>query len=281
MKTAEEPRVALVTGATNGIGYELTRKLLADDWEVAALIRSEFRRDDPLVRDSLARGRLRTYRAELTDFQSLRNALERIKTEERSLDTLFNNAGGSFPKLDYSKQGRELHFELHAVVSYIIFMELKELLRNGTMRTVINTSSSALKMVRRFNPDKLERPDTFKKLLGPYATSKLALSLWTSELAPSLSADGIRMLSVDPGGNNTIRKDKNSGLPLIAKMMMKLVFPPPTHGASLLYQAAAEANRTPSGSFLLKNRPYELPFAQHGRKVLELVRTIYEKEYAA
>jgi len=273
--------IALVTGATNGIGYELTRQLLADGWEVAALVRSDFRRDDPLVGASLARGQLRTYRAELTDYQSLRNALKQVQSEERRLDALFNNAGGSFPKYDFSRQGRELHFELHGVVPYIILMELKELLRNGTMRTVINTSSSVLKMVKRFDPDKLERPDTFKKLIGPYATSKLALSLWTRELAPALAADGIRMLSVDPGGNNTTRKGKKSGLPLLVKMMMKLIFPPPTHGASLLYQAATEAHRMPSGSFLLKNRPYELPFAQYGRQVLERVQAIYEKEYIA
>ncbi len=277
----KEKHTALVTGATNGIGFELTRKLLADGWQVAALVRSEFRKDDRLIADSLDRGRLRTYQADLADYGQLRTALARIQSEERPIDVLFNNAGGSFPELLYSKQGRELHYELQTVVPYVILMELKELLLRGTLRTVVNTSSNAFKFLKRFDPDSLDRPKSFKKLIGPYAASKLALSLWTREIAPRLAADGILIRSADPGGNNTLRSGKNSGLPFYVKPLMKLIFPPPTHGASLLYEAAVGANKHLTGAFLSKNRPVELPFAEHGSRVLEKVSEVYGREYAA
>ncbi len=79
------------------------------------------------------------------------------------------------------------------MVPYVIAMELRGLLRKGDLKTVVNTSSNAFEMTRRFDPDALERPASFKQLFGPYATSKLALSLWTREVAPLLAADGIKI----------------------------------------------------------------------------------------
>ncbi|WP_437733564.1 SDR family NAD(P)-dependent oxidoreductase [Sorangium sp. So ce1335] len=281
MNTTEHDKVALITGSSHGIGLELTRRLLSEGFQVVALNRSTFPEDDPLIRGSLERRRLRVHRADLSDFESLWRALDAIKASEQKIDVLFNNAGGSVPELTFSKQGRELHFELQAVVPYVIAMELRELLRKGTLKTVVNTSSNAFDMTRRFDPDALERPASFKQLFGPYATSKLALSLWTREVAPLLERDGIKIRSVDPGPNNTLRKGKRSGLPFYVEPLMRFFFPPPSQGASRLYEAAFGASRDLSGVYLRKDRARDLPFREHGPRVLEKVRAIHEAEFAA
>lgn len=46
MSTQQRENIALITGANAGIGLELTRKLLAEDWQVVALNRSGFPADD-------------------------------------------------------------------------------------------------------------------------------------------------------------------------------------------------------------------------------------------
>lgn len=281
MKTEGQTRTALITGASSGIGLELTRRLLSEGWEVIALIRSGFPEDDALLRDSLGRKQLRVYNAELTDFGGLKRALEQLKAKEEKIDLLFNNAGGSLAQLGFSPQGRELHFELQTVVPYILFRELKEHLLRGRFKTVINTSTGAFRFTRHFDAGTLERPTTFKKLLGPYATTKLALSLWTREVAPQAAAEGLRLLSVDPGGNNTLRKGTGSGLPLIPKLLMKFFFPPPTRGASLLYEAATNGREIPSGAYLSEGKVAELKFTSQGRKILEKVSAIYEREFQA
>ncbi|WP_437945337.1 SDR family NAD(P)-dependent oxidoreductase [Sorangium sp. So ce296] len=281
MITKEHDKVALITGANHGIGLELTRRLLSEGFQVIALNRSGFPEDDPLIRESIERRRLRVHRADLSDFESLRRALGAIRASEERIDVLFNNAGGSVPELTFSRQGRELHFELQTVAPYVIAMELRELLRRGSLKTVVNTSSNAFDMTRRFDPDALERPASFKQLFGPYATSKLALSLWTREVAPLLEKDGIKIRSVDPGGNNTLRKGKRSGLPFFVKTLMRLFFPPPTQGASRLYEGAFGAHRELSGVYLRKDRAMDLPFREHGPRVLEKVRSIHEREFAA
>jgi len=165
------------------------------------------------------------------------------------------------------------------VVPYIILMELKELINNGRYKTVINTSSSALKFTKEFTIEGLERPTSFRKLIGPYATSKLALSLWTQAIAPQLAKDGIKIRSVDPGGNNTLRKGKKSGLPLLVVPLMKLFFSPPTHGAGRLYEGAFGKHRNESGVFLLKGQVAKLKFKDQARSVLERIGSIYEREF--
>jgi NAD(P)-dependent dehydrogenase (short-subunit alcohol dehydrogenase family) len=211
----------------------------------------------------------------------LRRTLEEIKSKEQRIDILFNNAGRSFSELSYSKQGREYHYELMTVVPYIILMELKELIKSGSLKTVINTSSSALKFTKELSIESLERPKVFRKLIGPYAASKLALSLWTQAIAPQLAKEDIKIRSVDPGGNNTLRKGKKSGLPLVVTLLMKLFFSPPTHGAGRLYEGAFGQHRNETGVFLLKDQVSELKFKEQARNILEGMNAIYEREFCS
>lgn len=144
---------------------------------------------------------------------------------------------------------------------------------------MINTSSSALNYVKEFNIEILERPKTFRKLLGPYATSKLALSLWTQAIAPQLAKEGIKICSVDPGSNNTLRKGKRSGLPIVVKLLMKLFFSPPTYGANQLYEGALGEHSNETGVFLLKGQVADLKFNDQAQNALERIHAIYKHEF--
>lgn len=280
MKKSPSEHVALITGASAGIGLELTRRLLSENWQVVALNRSDFPEDDQNLQNAVHSGSLRVYKTEdLSDYVSLRRTLEEIKSKEQRIDILFNNAGGSFSQLSYSKQGREMHYELLTVVPYIILMELKGLLEQGDLKTVINTSSAAFHFTKTFSMEILERPKTFRKLIGPYATSKLALSLWTQAIAPQLAKEEMMIRSVDPGGNNTLRKGKPSGIPLVVKTLMRLFFPPPAHGADKLYEGALGAHRNKTGVYLVKGQVSKLKFSDQAQKVLQRIQQIYEAEF--
>ncbi|MCG7379776.1 SDR family NAD(P)-dependent oxidoreductase [Paenibacillus sp. ACRSA] len=280
MNKSHTENIAAISGASAGIGLALTRKFLLEDWQVIAIIRSDFPADDTLIQEAMHTGRLRIYKTkDLSDYSSLMRLIGEIKSNEQRIDILFNNAGGSFPTLSYSKQGREIHYELMTVVPYIILMELKELIKKGHFKTVINTSSEAIKFTRKFTIENLEHPKVFRKLIGPYATSKLALSLWTQAIAPQLAQENIKIRSVDPGGTNTLRKENRSGLPLLVLPLMKLFFSPPTHGASRLYEAALGQHQNESGVLLIKGKITELKFKDQAKNVLKRVNEIYEHDY--
>lgn len=274
-------KTALITGAGSGIGLALTRRLLSDNWQVIGLNRSAFPAEDPILQEAAKERKLREYRADLADFRQLKQALDLVLAQESRLDLIFNNAGGSLPEIRYSPQGRELHYELQTVAPYLIMMELKELLERGEHRKVVNTSTNAFAALNHFNARTLERPASFRKLFGSYAATKLALSLWTREAGPQLFAQaGITVLSVDPGGNNTVNPKNQAGLPFLLRPVMKLLFPGPSKGAGLLYDAAlGQQDGVPSGAYLTKSRPSKLKFVEQGAEVLARVDEIYRKEY--
>ncbi|WP_194540168.1 SDR family NAD(P)-dependent oxidoreductase [Paenibacillus sp. JZ16] len=273
-------RVALITGASSGIGLELTKRLLSEGWQVLALIRSAFPSGDSLVQDCIMSQQLRIYTADLSDFTDLQTSLNQIKKHEEHIDLLFNNAGVSFGQLSYSKQGREMHFEVNSVVPYIILMEMKELLARGSFKTVINTSSNALLYLKRFDYTTLASPTVFKKLVGPYAASKLALSLWTQEIANSIQKDGIMIRSVCPGANKTTITN-NAGMPKFMIPIRHLFFSHPSEGASRLYEAAIGSSPQSTGVFLNKGKVTPLKFSSQSTEVLGMVERIYRQEFTA
>jgi NAD(P)-dependent dehydrogenase (short-subunit alcohol dehydrogenase family) len=270
-------RTALVSGANSGVGLELTKRLLSEDWDVIALIRSDFPAGEPQIAPAQAEGRLRVYRADLSDFKSLRGALEEIKASEAKLDVLFNNAAAALPGIRHSPQGREMHFEVNTVVPYIIAMELKPLLAKGDLKTIVNTSSNAMLYVRQFDLDLLEHPKQFKPITGPYAASKLGLSLWTQELAPALQAEGFEIRSVNPGANKT----KMSGGEAMPKWLglLQPFFPHPSAGAARVYDVAVGPWRGKSGVFVHSGKATPFKFTQQGPQVLKRVAAIYQREF--
>ncbi|MEV5025159.1 hypothetical protein [Paenibacillus sp. LPE1-1-1.1] len=78
---------------------------------------------------------------------------------------------------------------------------------------VVHTSSYPFKYRKAFEPDTQEHSNEFTKLYGPYATPKPALSYLDYEIAYEPAGDGLKILSVDSGGNNTPGKGKCSGIP--------------------------------------------------------------------
>ncbi|WP_438351059.1 hypothetical protein ACP8HI_10675 [Paenibacillus sp. FA6] len=157
-------------------------------------------------------------------------------------------------------------------------MELRELVLKGEMRTIVNTSSNALLSVKRFELETLEKPTEFKKLLGGYASTKLALSLWTQVAAQTTSAEGIEIRSVCPGPNKTPMSG-SSGMPIWLIPLRHLFFSHPSKGAAHLYEAAFGENRGEMGVFINKGKITPIKFMQESRTVLEKVDSIYKLEF--
>lgn len=270
-------KVALVTGGHSGIGYELTKQLLSAGWRVVSLDRSPYSQEETTIKNAFANGTLKSHLTDLADYTKLRKTLNEVKATEQYIDVIFNNAGSMAGSLQFSPQHREIDFEVNVVAPFIITNELKELLLKGNLKTVVNTSSNAVLNVKKFDVEQLEKPTTFKKLFGSYASSKLALSLWTQALAPSFINQNIEIRSADPGPSKT-PLTKSSGMPKLL-LLLGFLFSHPSKGANNLFKVAIGKFRGRSGVFIMKGKETPLKFSETGKVLLEKLNAIYKNEF--
>ncbi|MGH7617462.1 MAG: SDR family NAD(P)-dependent oxidoreductase, partial [Gemmatimonadaceae bacterium] len=88
-----EPRVALVTGANRGIGFEVCRQLAQLGWIVVLSARDEEK--GIIAADRIQRSDRLTvipYQVDVTDDESIGQARDRVANEVGRLDVLINNA---------------------------------------------------------------------------------------------------------------------------------------------------------------------------------------------
>lgn len=175
-------RVAVITGASSGIGAATARSLAADGYRVALLAR----RSDRIqaLADELGDAAI-AIEADVTDRSSLVAAAERVKAEFGGTDVLVNNAGimllgpfSSDQREDYS-QMIEVNL-IGAITTTEVFLDQ---LRDGG-GDLVNISSFAGRTARPGN--------------GVYAATKWGMNGWSESLRQELQP-GVRVTVIEPG----------------------------------------------------------------------------------
>ena len=136
-------KTILITGATDGIGKHLAKKLASEGHHVILHGRNPQKLELALqeVRAVSLRGRVSSYLADFSKLDDVYRFVEEIKRDFQRIDVLFNNAGlyaGKERKA--SSENVELTFMLSVQVPYILTTELLPLLEKAAGR-VIHTSS--------------------------------------------------------------------------------------------------------------------------------------------
>src|SRR4051794_12221618 len=175
-------RVAVITGASSGIGEATARALVADGYRVALLAR----RADRLqaLAGELGDGAI-AIQADVTDRDSLVAAAQRVQDELGGTDVLVNNAGvmllGPFTSDQREEQRRMIEVNLlGAMTATEVFLDQ---LRDGG-GDLVNISSVAGRTARPGN--------------AAYAATKWGLNGWSESLRQELQPD-IRVIVIEPG----------------------------------------------------------------------------------
>lgn len=195
-------KTILITGATDGIGKHLAKKLASEGHHVILHGRNPQKLELALqeVRTVSLRGRVSSYLSDFSKLDDVYRFVEEIKKDFKSIDVLFNNAGlyaGKERKA--SAENVELTFMLSVLVPYILTTELSPLLEKAADGRVINTSS----YMHHFS--KIKNLDFgFENSYNPglaYNNSKLYTIWMTRYLARDffLSGSSITVNSYHPG----------------------------------------------------------------------------------
>lgn len=137
-------KTILITGATDGIGKHLAKKLASEGHQVILHGRNPHKLELALqeVRAVSLRDRVSSYLADFSKLDDVYRFVEEIKRDFQRIDVLFNNAdlyAGKERKA--SSENVELTFMLSVLVPYILTTELSPLLEKAPDGRVINTSS--------------------------------------------------------------------------------------------------------------------------------------------
>ena len=222
-------KTILITGATDGIGKHLAKKLASEGHHVILHGRNTQKLElaTQEVRAVSLRGRVSSYLVDFSKLDDVYRFAEEIKRDFQRIDVLFNNAGMYAGKeRKASAENVELTFMLSVLVPYILTTELSPLLEKAPDGRVINTSSYMHHFAKVKDLD-----FGFEKEYNPglaYNNSKLYTIWMTRYLARDffLKGSNITINSYHPGlistnlGNNS--SDEKTKKSLFGRLMKSL-----------------------------------------------------------
>ena len=176
--------IALVTGASSGLGAATARRLAAETGAHLVLVARRRERLDELAAEL---GGATVIAADLLDEATPALVARRVADEHGRLDLLVNNAGvggrGSFAEGGWAEVHRVMAINFDAQVR--LTEALLPLLRAGAPSAVVNVASTA---------GRIGRPGA-----GAYSASKAALAVWSDALRAEEHAHDVHVGLVMPG----------------------------------------------------------------------------------
>jgi NAD(P)-dependent dehydrogenase (short-subunit alcohol dehydrogenase family) len=198
MKSSSK-KIALVTGANKGIGFEIARQLAASGCTVLLGARNQTLGEAAAERLKREGGDVRYLAIDLTDPATMAAAANSIDADFGRLDILVNNAGivapGDGPPTATSLGAIESALRVNFIGSVAVTQAMLPLLRNAPSARIVNVSSGLGSLARNADP---AYPYAATKYLG-YSASKAALNMFTVQLAYELRGTAIKVNSADPG----------------------------------------------------------------------------------
>jgi retinol dehydrogenase 12 len=193
------PSVALITGATAGIGAAVTRNLVAEGWRVLGVGRTANSTEKVGRRNGsgVPEETIRWIRADLSLLREVRDLTHVILTSEPRIDVLINNAGGIFSPRRETAEGIEQTWALNVLSPFLLTQLLLDRLRTSAPARVVNVASAA-HYHGRLRFDDLERKHSYSAL-GAYDQSKLAIVMLTYEFARRFPDSSVSFNAVHPG----------------------------------------------------------------------------------
>lgn len=248
-------RVAVVTGASSGLGRATAVALAAAGWRIIALGRNWQRsaEAEEAIRAAGGGASVHMIVANLALMADVRRAAGEIEKLTDHVDVLVNNAGGMAREKVVTAEGLEENFAGNHLGPFLLTNLLLPLLRlaaadapPGSVR-IINTSSDASEMIGGLPWDDLQVRDNFTPGAA-YCNSKLANVMFARALAQRLAGDGIVAHAVHPG---TIESNfiSHVGESTRAYMETLAMISPEEAAEALVWLVTAEAAGESSGQY--------------------------------
>lgn len=182
-------KTILITGSTDGIGL-LTAQTLAKEGHTILLHgRGAERLEEAVVKVG---GKVETYAADLSRIVDIQTLASKVREKHDRLDVLINNAGVLKVKDTITEAGHDMRFMVNTFAPYALTRALMPIIpANGRVVNLSSAAQAPIDLAALRGEKKLGHNDA-------YAQSKLAITIWTRELAKEL-VNGPVVVAVNPG----------------------------------------------------------------------------------
>ena len=233
-------RVAIVTGANSGIGFETARVLAEKGATVVMacrnLVKANPKADE--IRGAHPEATVEVMELDLSDLESVRRFADAFRAKHSRLDLPINNAGIMVPPYGTTTQGFETQFGVNHLGHFALTGSLLDLVIQTPGSRIVTVSSVA----HQFGKIQFSDLNSEKgyKAQSAYGQSKLANLLFTYELQRRLAAAGKDTLAVaaHPGWTETNLQEYAKGV----KFLNRFFGQEPLMGALPTLYAATESD---------------------------------------
>lgn len=198
-------KIALVTGANKGIGYEIAAQLADLGYAIVLGARNEARCAEAAKRLRDAGAEVYPVELDVTSQATITAAAEYVDANLGKLDVLVNNAGiaGDIRRQAPSTADMDVVREVFETDYFGVVMVTKAmvpLLRRSPLPRIVNVTTGLGSLTHMSNPD------SYMVNLPPsaaYSPAKSALNSLTIQLAKELGTQNFKVNVIDPGGCDT------------------------------------------------------------------------------
>lgn len=258
-------KTAIITGADGGMGSEETRAVAEAGYKVimACFCPKHAQVVCDRLRAETGNKDIEVLGLDLSTLSSVRAFADTVKSRFESVDLLMNNAGTMETGHHHTVDGLERTVSVNYVGPYLLTRLLLPLMHEGSR--IVNMASCVYAIGHLNFPDFFERGRKGAFWRIPiYSNTKLAITLFTLDLAERLRQRGITVNAVDPGVVNTeiIR------MQLFFDPLTDLIFRPcirtPRQGADTAIRLLLDADKAGQTAHLWRtNRIIELGDKYH------------------
>ena len=251
----------IITGANGGMGKAITRAIAGMGVPVIMACRNVERAAG--VRDEIVRetgnGRVELHQLDLASVASIRSFVDGLNGREVSV--LVNNAGIMCRDFTTTEDGLEMTVGVNYVGTWLLTnWLLPNMGKNGKTR-IINTSSVTCKMGEIGDHFFELDPEHYRRFKA-YPNSKLAILMFTAELARRVQGRAITVNAVDPGVVNTGMITMHKWYDPLADVFFRPFIKSPERGAmTAILLATSDRYVNVSGGFFRNKRQVRVPKA--------------------
>jgi NAD(P)-dependent dehydrogenase (short-subunit alcohol dehydrogenase family) len=244
----QDGRVAVITGANTGLGFETARLLAAHGATVVLAVRNLDKGREAAAR--IAAPEVSVQRLDLTSLDSIRTAAAELRAAHPRIDLLVNNAGVMWTPKQVTKDGFELQFGTNHLGHFALTGLLLDALLPVPGSRVVTLSSMGHRIRAGIHFDDLQWERSYSRV-GAYGQAKLANLMFTYELQRRLAAAsaqtgteaGTIAVAAHPGAANTeLARNVPASLRWLTPIIMPLISQSAEMGALPTLRAATDPN---------------------------------------